>query len=349
LTQTPIGEVICQILFFQKFDTVGIRLVYRLLLSFGVYLAIMSHFVAGTLIFNLSADEPTTASDCASMLEHLRNNYAAVSSFDVLISYERQKEAEKFSSTFRRSCRVALEPSANRLSYISVKEEIDNVSEGRRTMAVACMVDEVQAKSCSFIEPPQVVERRDFGSYLYDDGVANPFMVGVGFFPDATYDSAKVDLEWDGDIGAIRSYGSVTTSGRDVIATVEFPFVSGKSGENSTRLEYVFDIAKYLPVSCSCWYLNRQSGKTKTHLRYKSRIEWGEPSPGIYLPVSMLIQENGVIRKGATFAPSRSVTSVDFKWHSVNTSTSSKMWDASLVFDFAAALDLCDFPSSPKK
>ncbi|MCR9295384.1 MAG: hypothetical protein NXI32_21920 [bacterium] len=307
--------------------------------------------VIGTACRHASGDETWTPSDCGSMLQHVRNNYASVNSFDVLLKYERQEDGDDISITFKRACRIAFNPEDERLAAISIKEEVDHLRQRRRVHSLSFLVDKNTVLQTDFVSQPKSKSKRSFASHLQEAGIANIFMTGASFFPNATYDREQMDAEWDATIGAITAYGSVKPSGHLVEVDVEFPFRQGKFGEYSTRWEYVFDLHKSLPTRYSCVYLNRSDRGIQETLRYRSLLDWGEPTAGVHLPTNIFISETGSGRNGDNqLVVAQKTTSVDIQWLSVNHSKSidPSMWNEDELMDYEAAQGLCQFPiSSP--
>ena len=151
------------------------------------------------------------AADCASMLSALRNNYDSVSSYDLLLQYERQEDGEGHSISFKRRIRVAVDQENQRLAVVSFKEEVDNVARTQRSSAESILMEKSRVLRTNFLGPPEAAERQGLQSVLQEAGVANVLMIGASFFPNGIYGKKEIVEQWDKTIGSISTFGKGPT------------------------------------------------------------------------------------------------------------------------------------------
>lgn len=296
-----------------------------------------------------NADEPISAADCGAMLRTVRNNYASVNSFDVLLRYERLEDGEGVSKIFTRTCRLAFD-SANRVAAISVVKEFDNLLRTERSRAAAFLFVGGLTTLTDFESQPATTTSLSYEKCLEQAGIANLFLIGATSFPDATHRKDRVDGRWNEAFGAVSNYGSAALKGKRVEADVVFPFQKGKFGENSVRWNFTFDAASSLPTSFSCSYLRKSAEEMKSTSRYRSSFEWGEPTKGVFLPTSMFIKEAGWNRdKEEALVATENVTTVEIDWISVNSPIDEKIWEVDALMDYASAIKFCSPIESGKR
>ncbi len=288
------------------------------------------------------ADSPIDSSECADMLRQLRSNYKSVDSYDVLFTYERTEDGDGVNTTFTRACRIASDPQNECLLIISDLKQVDNLRQRQRSRTESHLVKNGVRTWTDFLSPPAVFPKRSFEHHLRKASVANIFMTGVSFFPEASHETGEVEQIWEGQIGALSNWGKAKLEGRKIHVQVDSPATTGDAGEVFSRWSYDFDPGTALPTRYTCKYVTTQNSRTLTADRYRSLLDWCEPCEGIYLPAGMVITEAGAARNELQkIVPVKRVTTVDVEWLSVNGDIDSEVWDKKKVMDFEGAKSLC--------
>lgn len=305
-----------------------------------IRLALLAFLVARFCSIEIRAQEEGRfdATDCAAMLSELKRSYESVDTFDLLLTYEVHEKGEGIDFTTKRASRIAHDPSAEFLSITSFTVKTDNLSQLARDRAVALLIDSEFRRYADFVAPPKELQKQTFDTYFEIADVANAFLVGVTFFPDATHVREKVDEDWQSVIGTVGTYGKVSIERQKVLCDVISPL---KSSGLKTRWKFTFDPLKSLPTKYSCFYLVGDQEK----LRYQSSISWGEPMRGIYLPLTIHTKEAGPkVNSKGNRVPVERTSTVELNWISVNDELAPSLWDKRRLVDASYAEQFLQAP-----
>lgn len=289
--------------------------------------------------------------DAGSLLRQVKRSYEGVRSYDLLQTSERKIDGEGVSETVRLASRVACDPDLERLVCISVAEKVDNTNRTASSHAKVLLVRDGQVTRYEFDRLPTKRERRSLEEHFTEADVPNVFLIGATFYPSGVFAKDNIEELWATAIGTVATYGKVTLSGKVIEVIADAPIKPNRLGTSTSRIGYMFDPLTSLPTSFSSTYLIDAEDRVIRNERYRSSISWCEPSPGLYLPESMIVRESGLARDNTgekRFIRTTQLTTVDFEWFSVNSDIIKTLWDPDEIMDFEAVNRLCKFPLKGK-
>ncbi|MEM7474688.1 MAG: hypothetical protein AAF483_06825 [Planctomycetota bacterium] len=302
------------------------------------------------------AQDEISPSECASMLKQVADCCDSVTSYDLLLEFEKNEEGDGIADSFKVKIRIVCDYEEKRLASALLLSQDDPLRRRSRSAVRSQFIRDGNRLFTEFVSAPKRMPAADLNLHLNHHDIPNFKMVGFAFFPSVIYDSKEISKTRGIVLGALATHGVTTLKGRTVSVKARVPLKDGEAGRRFSVREYKFDLATSLPTNFSCSFQHESDGKISSTPRYSSVIEWCEPTPGIRLPESLFIVEHGLtlrdpnIREIDQLVKTKTTTEVKFNWFSVNDRIDPKAWDEERWMDYASARKLCeleDEDSSP--